>query len=295
VKKKGDFYMNYSKSLLRKTLLLALILGMAILVTGCSVTAARTVGLPGLTPLANADQVKLIEKFEDARQPYQIVGQVTLAGTPLYEGASYRRMKEMAAGMGADGLIGLHWVTHHSPLVRSGLAVKWLAPDEAKRALSVPFVVAVLPIKDQTAPDKEAKVSKSLRESVLFQLERKGYYVLPVQPGDFKGGIEEAKALGDTELRAVGGEDAQLLLGLTIQASANANIVVMSGSSYSIKTTILDKRTRNTVFERVGTGTVSVGWLLDAMAPNEKYNEAAGTAAETALGYVPAINQEVGN
>jgi len=302
--KSGAFYMNYSKLLLRKTLWLTLAFGMAVLGTGCSIKAARTVGLPGLKPLASADQVKLIEKLEEVRQPYQIVGQVRLAsdGT-LYEDVSYKRMKEIAAGMGADGLIGLHQGYDRLGVgyFRSGLAVKWLAPGETRKAPAVPFIVAVLPVQDQTAPDKEFKFSEQLRGSVLCQLEPKGYYVLLVQPDNFKGGIEKAKALGDTELRAVGGEDAQLLLSVTIETSTTSAVahlrvvgsVVGEGSKYFIRTAILNKQTRKTVFEQVGAGNAEVGWLVNAIVQDEKLNAAARVAAWAALDKLRAINEEV--
>ena len=85
----------------------------------------------------------------------------------------------------------------------------------------------------------------------MYQLERKGYYVLPEHPGDFKGGITKAKMLGDAELRAIGGEDAQLLLFLTLEESATYNYVHVyplaagTGSSYSIRTTLMDKQKRS--------------------------------------------------
>jgi hypothetical protein len=293
--------MNYSKYLLRKTLWLTIAFGMAVLATGCSfpTKATKTVGLPGIKPLASADQVKLIEKIEDVKQPYQIVGQAAIIreGMGLDQGASYKRMKEIAAGMGADGLIGLHEGFVFGPPVtyfRSGLAVKWLAQGETKRELAVPFIVGVLPIiLDPNDPSKKSINAESLRMAVLCPLEVKGYYVLPVQQGDFKGGIEKAKMLDDTELRVVGGENAQLLLGLTVEASANTSAVVVSGSTASIKTTLMDKRTRKTVFEGRGFGTVTVGWLVDAIVPNEKLATAAREAARYALKTLPAIYEEI--
>jgi hypothetical protein len=209
-------------------------------------------------------------------------------------------MKKIAADMGADGLIGIHWNDNGQALnghqfFRSGLAVRWLAPGEAKRELAVPFVVAILPIQDQSSPGKESKISESLRESVMYPLETKGYYVLPVKLSDFKGSIEKAKSLSDAELRAVGGEDAQLLFGLTIEASANTTIVVQSGSTFTIKTALLDKQSRSIVFENVGVGYSSVGWLANAIMPNEKRDMAATAAAGSALVNLPAINVKDSN
>jgi hypothetical protein len=280
----GAFYMNYSKSLLRKTLLIALILGIAVLGTGCSTKPARTVGLPGLTPLAGADQVKIIEKIDEVRQPYQIVGQVRLLrNQPLFEGPSYKHMKEIAAGMGADGLIGMQIGGCPSPSntwLRYGLAVKWLAPGETKRDLAVPFVVAVLPVQDQAAPNKKTKISESWRSAISYQLGMKGYYVLPVQPDE-------------ENVQLLGGENAQLLFSLTIEASSNYNIVLLAGSSYSIKATLMDKRTRNTVFEGVGTGSFGSHGLVEVVSASSDLRNIYATfdAVQALLGKLPAINE----
>jgi hypothetical protein len=292
----GALYMNDSKSLLRKTLLIAFILGVAVLMTGCTIKASRTVGLPGLKPLANANQVKLIENLEDVKQPYQIVGQVMLGKYAFYlfKGESYPRMKEIAAGMGADGLIGLHAANYGGSYVRNGLAVKWLAPGEVRQDLAVPFVVAVLPIIDSKNPSKKSSLEEFLRTMVVVSLfETSGYYVLPTQLSDFKGGIEKAKTLDDTALRAVGGEDAQLLLCLTLESTAHASVIVMSSSAAELKATIIDKRTRKTIFEGRGSQTYTAGWASEAISPSAKWAALAATAE--ALGKLPMIKEDIGN
>lgn len=290
--------MSDSRIVPRKILFLVSILTIVFLLTGCcTTTATRTVGLPGLSPLASGEQVKLVEKIDNVKQPYQIVGQVSFSSEGFInagEGTSYKQMKKMAADMGANGLIGIHsGGDGRYMFYYSGLAVKWLSAGETKQTLSVPFIVAVLPIQDQTSPDREAKISESLCKRVMCPLETKGYYVLPEQVNDFKGGIDKARLLGDSELAALGGENAQLLLGLTIESSVDRNVVVASDSTYSIRTTLMNKKNHKTIFEKVAAGSAYAGWLVNAIVPDEKRNMAAGSAAQLALGELPAINEVI--
>ncbi len=168
--------MNQLEAIFRQTQFLALGLCLAILSTGCtSVAVTRTVGLAGLTPLGSGNQVKLVEEGKPVSQPYQLVGEVTVSMTvwnarangakPPSKGDSYKRMKEVAASMGADGVIGVHLgmgVDPNGPIgLRSGLAVKWLAPGEARRPVIRPFVVAMLPMAEDSKVQSNPPVASS--------------------------------------------------------------------------------------------------------------------------------------
>lgn len=250
--------MKQQQNISRQIGLLALVLGLAALGSGCAaVKANKTVGLPGLPPIASAKQVKVIERREDVTQPYQVVGQVTVhrSGTMLTKGTSLDRMKQIAAGMGADGLLGL--IESHGDgsilgigsgyaWVHSCLAVKWLDPGQSTRPLALPMVVGLLP--SSTTGDK-AKFTQMVSESVSATLGLKGYYPLPLTASAVTGGLDELKKLGDAELQAVGGKDTQLLLVVSSADSKLTYAVVGDSIKAQLQVSILDKQTRNVVLQ----------------------------------------------
>jgi hypothetical protein len=332
-KPKAILLMEQLKTIIKQAQFLALGLGLAILSAGCtSEMVTRTVGLPGLTPLASADQVKLVEEGKPVSQPYQLVGAVTVARTASIKGEekpppkyfSYQRMKEVAAAMGADGVIGVHLglaqsfygpYANCSTAERSGLAVKWLMPGEAQRPVKKPFVVALLPMaKDSKAQDepvmatalgkhpptssnmppaedKQADWTATIGSAVVEPLELKGYYVLPSTDVTYQGGLEGARNLGDTELQSLGGNDAHLLLEAANLGKVNANIVVGAAAAVQIKTTLMDKTTRKDIFQGTGTGELYLGWLLNMLSDKDRI--AAGIGAYNSLKTIEPINEKV--
>jgi hypothetical protein len=287
--------------------LILLAVGLASLFAGCSsVAVTRTVALSGLTPLANADQVTVVEEGKPISQPYQLVGAVTVASTAFQnnpgnqqipaKGFSYKRMKAVAAAMGADGVIGVHTGVSSNPreatAVRSGLVVKWLAVGEAKRPVEKSFVVAVLPLaEDSKSPSEQKSWNETMASAVIEPLETKGYYVLPSQNITFKGGLEAARDLGDPLLQSLGGADAQLLLETTILGGAQANIIIGASASEQIRTTLMDKATRKEIFQGSGTGAMYLGWLLNMIG--DKHKMAAGIGAAVSLNQIKSINEVV--
>jgi len=298
---------------------------LAIFSAGCStvVVVNRTVGLPGLTPLASADQVKLVEEGTPVSQPYQPVGVVTVS-EKFWDGPkapsedySYRRMKKYAADMGADGVIGVHIASVANKIIvlRSGLAVKWLTPGEIKSPVKKPFVVALLPVvvnpevplshttpaptagKNRTAEtpmkpvDKQSAWTAAVNEAVRGPLELKGYYVLPPESATYKGGLEGARDLNEAELANLGGDNAHLLLEVAVLNEARATIVVSSSAAVTVKTTLMDKATRKDVFQGTGTGTVSLGWIANMII--DKRSAAAAGAAVFALDTIDQIGEKV--
>jgi hypothetical protein len=311
--------MKQLKTIIRHAQFLSLGLCLAILSAGCSsVAVTRTIGLPGLTPLASAGQVKLVEEGKPVTQPYQLVGEVTVSDNqkPPSKGFSYKRMKEVAAAMGADGVIGVH-LGMGAPPLRSGLAVKWLAPGEAKRPVTKPFVVAMLPMtEDSKVPvEQAATTSASVKHSpspssttakvdnqagawtaainsaVIDPLEIKGYYVLPPESVTYKGGLEGARDLGDAELRSLGGDDAHFLLEVAVTSKAQANIIVGASAVVQVKTTLMDKTTRKDIFQGSGTGQIYLGWLLNMTM--DKHKMATGLGASISLNKLGPINEKV--
>jgi uncharacterized protein YbjQ (UPF0145 family) len=266
-----------------KHLTLALALGLC--VVGCTpLKTSRTVAFPGLPPIKDVKQVRLVEKIEDVSQPYQIVGKVTTyrEGTRILKNSSIRRISEQAAAMGADGIIGLHHNPGHG--LFSAVAVKWLAPGESPKPLEVPFIVAVLPVApDPTAPGNQEKVVRATQVHLMYALESKGYYFLPDQTVNFTGGLEGAKLLDDAQWKALGGPNAHALLELGFVGHAQANILIASSASITVKATLVDKQTKKNLYEGTGAGTMSVGFLLNAMVPNAKREEAAMIAALQSL------------
>jgi hypothetical protein len=310
---------------------LSLGLCLAILSAGCSsVAVTRTVGLPGLTPLASAGQVNLVEEGKPVSQPYQVVGEVTVSQTwnamasgekPPDKNYCYKHMKEAAAAMGADGVIGVHLGMGADPKVpialRSGLAVKWLAPGEARRPVIKPFVVAVLPMaEDSEAPvnqtantpalgknrtvmvtpmkpvDNQAKMTAAVVNAVRVPLELKGYYVLPPESVTYQGGLEGARDLNDAELQSLGGDDAQLLLEVAVISRAHGTIIISSSAAATVKTTLMDKTTRKDTFQGTGTGQVTLGWLVNMIV--DKRSAAAAAAAAVSLNALEPIGEQVG-
>ena len=276
-------------------------LALVLVLAGCSSPRTlRTVGLPNLPPVGNEDQVRLVEKMMDAREPYQVVGQVTMfrKGAYLYPGSSFRRMKQVAATMGANGLIGLHegalYTSNRTTFVRSGLAVKWLGPGESRRPLDLPFVVGLLPMaEDREAPGNQAKIIEAVHTAIFQPLDLKGYYLLPRDSVNLAGGLEGAKALGEPELQALGGDNTQLLLDVAFEARAQANLLIGAGATAAMKASLMDKRSRKTVYEGSGEGFGYTGWIINMTTPNTKRIMAATVGARAALEKLSPINESV--
>jgi uncharacterized protein YbjQ (UPF0145 family) len=295
------------KTIIRRIQWLVMGVCLTLLVSGCvPINVTRTVGLKGLPPLTSADQVKLVEGNEKISQPYQVVGQVTLSRAkniwkehpvPL-KGSSFQRMKEVAAGMGADGLIGLTYSSVHFTEVgfRSGLAVKWLAPGEAKRPLDLPFLVAVLPVtKDPDAPGNQSKIAKRAYSAVNSMMAMKGYYILPAESVKYKGGIEDVKQLDESELRKHCGEDANFLMEVAITDREKTNFIIASDAGVRVKTKLMDLKTRTMVYQGAGTGAGYVGWLLNMSDPNLKWYGAIDFATGSSLKNVVPIYEKLGD
>jgi hypothetical protein len=286
---------------LRPGLRLVAGLCLAALLTGCgSIKVSRTVGLTGMTPLASPSQVKVVESGKAVSEPYQVVGKATVyrVNGGVSKGYSTKRMKEIAAGMGADGLIGIREGFGSDPRAptcfRSALAVKWLAPGEARRPVAAPFMVGLLPVgEDPEAPGNQAKITEAVSKAVVAPLEVKGYYVLPPGTLAYKGGIEGARELKEAELQALGGDDAHLLLEVAFVSRGQAHIIIGAGATAEMKATLMNKATRTNVFEGTGAGQGYTGWLLNMTTPNAKRIAAATIGADYALHGVKPIHEEL--
>jgi hypothetical protein len=276
-----------------KTNLHILIGSLLLLAAGCTpLKYNRTVALPGLPPVSDANQVRVVENLSEVTQPYQIVGKVTVyrEGTRIMKNKSIERMSTQAAAMGADGIIGVH--QNAGGGMYSCLAVKWLAPGETPKPATVPFIVAVLPIvPDPTAKGDQDKVIAVMEQVLHYPLESKGYYLLPGKTAGCDGGIEGAKHLNDASLQALGGPNAHVLLDLAFAGRSDVNILIASGSTISIRATLMEKSTRKVLYENVGTGRVSAGFLINAMAPNAKRMDAAMIGTMAALRDLKPIHQ----
>jgi hypothetical protein len=290
---------------LRRATLPAIGLCLAALLSGCgTVKVSRTVGLPGMNPLGNADQVKLVKIGTTNTQPHQVVGKVTISKELgfLYnnKASSYQRMKEVAAGMGADGLIVVRekWVYDKTCEMQvsycSGLAVKWLTPGEAERPLTKPFIVGMLPMaQDPEAPGNQVALAEAIGEAIAGPLELKGYYLLPPGSVTYKGGLEGARELKGDELQALGGEDAHFLLEASIVSRSQVNVIIQANAQVEIKSTLMDKATRVNVYEGVGFGRGSAGWLLNMVDTNLKRNIAATAGTSESLKALKPICEEL--
>lgn len=274
-----------------QTWLLVLLAGL--LWTGCTpLKISRTVALPGLTPVADAKQITVVEKLEEVTRPYQIVGKVTIwrEGTKITQSASLRRIRNLAAQMGADGVIGLHF--NVGGALYTGLAVKWLSPGEKRQPTAFPFVVAALPIvTDPTAPGKQEKVAKFVVSRLDYLLESKGYYLIPGVVSNFSGGIEGAKNLDAAALLALGGNDAQLLLEINLHGRREVSAVVYAEATSYVQATLLDKQTRKIVYEERGSGSFASGSLFVNAFANAKRQEAAVQGTLDALRNLKPVHQ----
>jgi hypothetical protein len=203
-------------------------------------------------------------------------------------------MKEVAASMGADGLIGVHWCGESGALIiRSGLAVKWLRPGESPRPVAKPCVVAVLPMNENPKVwGDQASLTKEIRRAAAAPLESRGYYVFPADRVRFKAGLAAAKELTDQELAKLG-DDAQLLMEVAPLSKAEANIIVGAQANAQMRTILMDKRTRKDVFQGTGSGFVYLGWLLNLAAGSMKLEAAAGIATAQSLQGLGAISEKV--
>ena len=239
------------------------------LLTGCfDMHVSKTVGLPGLPPLADASQVKVIYREKPVPQPYQVVGKVMVKYNNynrLNWSASNKRMRNVAASMGADAVIGVYepggiMKKGEFPIkmIRSGLAVKWLEPGEARKPVTTPFAIKVLPFRCSGqivyVPDEDCLFS-------YIWLEDKGYYVLPLTTTNiYTGGLKGASKLSDAGLQAAFGPDAQLLLESTIESITNSSILTANAE---VRSTLMDEATRTIVFESSSSCKSTIIPLLD--------------------------------
>jgi hypothetical protein len=251
-------HMKQQQTIGRRMASLSLMLGLIVLGSGCAaVHSSKTVGLSGLPPLASAKQVKVVQHREDVTQPYQVVGQITVrrSGTMLTTGTSLDRMKQIAAAMGADGLIGL--IESHGDgkilgigsgyaWVHSCLAVKWLAPGQLTQPLAVPLVVGLLP---SSAASDQAKFGEIVYESVRATLGLKGYYPLPLNAPILKSGFGELSNLGEPELQTLGGPQTQLLLDVSLMQGRNTYYVVGNNAKAEVQLSIFDKQSRKIILQ----------------------------------------------
>ncbi|TAK97743.1 MAG: hypothetical protein EPO07_12805 [Verrucomicrobia bacterium] len=230
----------------------ALMIALSIWAIGCTpLKSSRTVGLPGLPPVTDVKQVRIVEDMKAVTQPYQIVGKVTSyrEGTRVTRSGSIRRLSELAADMGADGIIGVH--RNAGGGLYSALAVKWLSPGEQPQPLKVPFIVAALPMAcDPIPPKKREKYEKLVDSLMLPLIETKGYYLLSDKVSGFAGGITATAKLDDSQIEALGGKESQIL--------AEISMVAHKGGAYGGKSTIrvsmLDKKSRTLCYDSHGQG-----------------------------------------
>jgi len=258
---------------------LALLLG-----TACTpLHISRTVSVKGLPP-TEPEKITVFKQEEAVTRPYQILGKVSVcrSGTRVMEGASIRRIRHHAAEMGADGVIGLH---RNCPSggVYSGLAVKWLNPGETPQPKGLPFIVAMVPL-SLAKPDPSEGL---LRIPLAYQLDSKGYYLLPTVTYGLKGGLREAIKLDDATLQPIGGLEADFLMQVETKGIADKETHpngVVTRNGYAVRVTLLNKRTRAVAFQQevfdgvtkttTARGTHSVQGIPEATLGKSKYFDA---------------------
>ena len=270
--------MNKIKSITQTFLTLTL----GLWAVGCTpLHISRTIGFPGLPPLGDVKKITVVEKMEDVSKPYQVVGKVTVyrSGTQIMKGASIRRITNQAATMGADGVIGLH--RNWGGCLYSGLAVKWLAPGESPKPVTVPFTIAIMPIgNDALTHGDRTKLTADLQKNLMYAFETKGYYLMPDLVTGSAGGIEKAKLLDNDALEALGGKDVHLLAEVGFAGQSEYNAGIISGSFMVIHGKLLDKQTRKIVYEGTGKGSggglfnPTGGFIAALVDPNAKRAEA---------------------
>lgn len=276
--------------------------------TGCAqMKVSRTVALPGLPPVSNAKQVAVVEHLEDVKQPYQLVGKVTVTkfGSRLDKSKSTALICEQAARMGADGVIGLH--TSSRGWHYSGLTVKWLESETNAQPVAKPFVIAALPVvPNPKAPGRHEKLARQMRDDLFdLTLETKGYYVLPGWVAEVTGGLEQAKQMDAAAFNALGGSQAQLLQELTfVEPPSFHHYVLFATTHAKLQMTLLDKRTQTTAMQASAVGGENTfiyfivgGPIFSSLIPvfiiEPMRNDAALFAARSLAEQVPAIGEEV--
>ncbi len=255
---------------------------------GCGqMHVCKTVGLPGLNPIP-AEQVTVMHGHVD--RAFQIVGKATVYHDVggVSESDALKKLRVAAGEMGADGVVGLHGDLG----CKSAMAVKWLKPGERPRPVSVPFVIAAMPVPlNASARGNQQEVADVIRKTLLCPVEKKGYYLLPEPATGVAGGIDGAVLLGDGALRNLGGPNSHLLLEVGSTAQADGTILIATASSIVVRARMLDKQSRRIVYEGTGTGTGGGDFLYDAVVPNAKRVDAAASGTLAALRNLPAIHQ----
>lgn len=282
-----------------------LTLTLGLWVVGCTpLHISRTVGFSGLPPLGDVKKITVVDKMEEVTKPYQVVGTATIyrTGTMVTKGACLNRIKNLAAQMGADGIIGLH-TTGFS---WTGLAVKWLSPEETPQPVKVPFVVALLPVTiNPEMPGNHDRLAMLSLARFAYNLEKKGYYVIRCSDQvwavtNFTGGIEAAKKLDSTSRQRVGGGAAQLLIQLAVIGGHTENNVIIAGSAVGdVRMLVLDKQQGEIVYDLLGKGryySVGIGNPVDLainLISGAKLEEAVLTATDSATAKLPDVLQPI--
>ena len=199
-------------------------------------------------PARDKDQVEVILRADQAAlRAHQVLGKVYVQkrGATIFSKPSEESLIDMlltpASEMGAEALIDAHSSLYFgkdpNSIKRwaSGLAVKWV--DGTHEITPAPFVVCVPPLVnlDTDDPEQIAKDDLNARETAQHFLETLGYYAMK---GDVPVTEEEVRAMSDDRLDQVIGEDAQLILILTLEGYAGANIGLVGSKQSTLKASL---------------------------------------------------------
>lgn len=293
---------NKLRTLILSHLPIVCLIGLSIFMVGCgTISVTRTVGVAGLKPVT-ADHVVLFESGKVITNNYEVVGTVAISQLQQNVKPAHKRMKKIAAQMGGDAVVevklGLMPNNKKMRWIYSGKVVKWIAPGAAPQPHSTQFVVAVLPIaKDPEAKGNQTEIANAAYDGASSFLEFRGYWVLPNESALFKGyaggGLEELKLLSDDQLRQAGSSEADYILELTFTKQDQMHFIIWGNANVWVRARLMDKSTRQIIYEGGGRGSSGVGWILNMASSNLKRVMAAGYSAAGALMAIKPIHSGV--
>ena len=241
-------------------------MGTFILASCAAPKVHQTIALSHRYPGTSATQVEILERGSPTNRNHQIIGKVTVEGTNGVSNSSAKDMaKQTAAEMGADAVIDYHRGPgcerrFNGGMHYSGIAVKWLAPGQARQPLASPFVIYRLPIKDPVSGnymftknamgENHPHADRTWVNRAVF----KGYHVLPTTDVTYRQPINQLRGQSPGQLKNIGTPDSQLLLGVDFVSKNNVDLGVVSWADAEVQVTVLDKQTGRVVLQKQAKG-----------------------------------------
>jgi hypothetical protein len=241
---------------------------LASLLAGCAAPLEQTVAVPGRTPVARPDQVKVFKRGETPPEPYEILG--TVGSVAMGKGMKYvppkkalKQMKTEAASMGANTLVGFFADddrTHSSAWWAAALAATMPSPGAQAVPDRKPIVVA-LPrptFEEPTTNASPKSPERTCQRFAEYSLIARGYYPQTLD-GPLPLTFSELKTLPEAELMACGGPDTDLILLINHTGTSRRYYLLVNSRGDTYEAVLFSKRSRQVVWEQAGGGGATEG------------------------------------